>query len=126
MPHIDALFEMCKKKEVAAAYPRLCALLLMYKHLPKVGVVYLRTTAYRTPVQKWLEGTPGLTGEDKRVIMQKLMKAVGEAVAELKKELGGVASAINLRRAILRQLLEELRKLVPHLMIYLVFWLLRP
>ncbi len=110
MPHIDALFEACRKKEVAAARPRLCALLLMYKYLPRVGVVYLRTTAYRTPVQKWLEDMPGLTGEDKRIIMQKLMKAVGEVVAELKKEVGGVASAVNLRRAVLRQLLEELRK----------------
>jgi len=111
VPHIDVLFEACKKREVAAARPRLCALLLMYKHLPKGGVVYLRTTAYRTPVQKWLEGISGLTGEDKRVLTQKLMKAVGEAVAELKKEVGGVASAVNLRRAILRRLLEELRKL---------------
>ncbi len=110
MPHIDALFEICKKKEVAAARPRLCAILLMYKYLPRVGVVYLRTTAYRTPVQKWLEDMPGLTGEDKRIIMQKLMKAVGEVVAELKKEVGGVASAVNLRRAVLRRLLEELRK----------------
>ena len=112
MSHIiDVLFEACKKREVAAARPRLCALLLMYKHLPRGGVVYLRTTAYRTPVQKWLEDMNGLTGEDKRGLMQKLMKAVGEAVAELKRELGGVASAANLRRAILRRLLEELRKL---------------
>jgi hypothetical protein len=43
--------------------------------------------------------------------MQKFMKAVGEAVAELKREVGGVASAENLRRALLRRLLEELRKL---------------
>ncbi len=110
MPHIDVLFEACRKKEVALARPRLCALLLMYKYLPRVGVVYLRTSAYRTPVQKWLEDMPGLTGEDKRAIMQKLMKAVGEVVAELKKEVGGVASAVNLRRAVLRRLLEELRK----------------
>jgi hypothetical protein len=108
--HVDALLETCRKKEVALARPRLCALLLMYKHLPKVGVVYLRTTAYRTPVQKWLEDMPGLTGEDKRAIMQKFMKSIGEIVAELKKEVGSVASAVNLRRAILRHLLEELRK----------------
>ncbi len=110
MPHIDALLETCRKKEVALVRPRLCALLLMYKYLPKLGVVYLRTSAYRTPVQKWLEDMPGLTGEDKRVIMQKLMKAVGEVVSELKKEVGGVASAVNLRRAVFRRLLEELRK----------------
>ena len=111
MPHVDALFEACRKREAAAAHPRLCALLLMHRHLPKVGVVYLRTTAYRTLVQKWLGDMPGLTGEDKRVIMQKLMKAVGEAVAELKREVGGVAAAETLRRAVLRKLLEELRKL---------------
>jgi hypothetical protein len=105
------LFETCKKKEVMATRPRLCAILLIYKHLPKVGVVYLRTTAYRTSVQKWLEDVPGLTGDDKRVLMQKLMKSIGEVVAELKKKVGGVASAINLRRAVLRLLLEELRKL---------------
>jgi hypothetical protein len=108
--HIVVLLEACKKKEVAAARPRLCALLLMYKHLPRVGVVYLRTSAYRTLVQKWLDDMPGLTGEDKRVIMQKLMKAVGEAAAELKKKVGGVAPTITLRRAVLRLLLEELRK----------------
>jgi len=111
VPHIDALFEACRKKEVVAARPRLCALLLMYKHLPKTGVVYLRTTAYRTSVQKWLEGMSGLTGEDKRAAMQKLMKAIGEVVAELKKEVGGMAPITALRRAIHRQLLEELRKL---------------
>jgi hypothetical protein len=110
VPHIDALLETCKKKEVALARPHLCALLLMYKYLPKLGVVYLRTSAYRTPVQKWLEDMPGLTGEDKRVIMQKLMKAIGEVVSELKKEVGGVASAVNLRRAVFRRLLEELKK----------------
>jgi hypothetical protein len=59
VPHVDVLLELCRKKEVMAARPRLCALLLMHKHLPKVGVVYLRTTAYRTSVQRWLEGVPG-------------------------------------------------------------------
>ena len=110
MPHIDVLFETCRKKEVIAANPRLCALLLMHRYLPKIGVVYLRTTAYRTPVQKWLEDIPGLTGNDKRVLMQKLMKAIGEVVAELKREVGGVASAANLRRAVHHKLLEELRR----------------
>ena len=41
MPRIDALFEACRKREVVAAHPRLCALLLMYKHVPKTGVVYV-------------------------------------------------------------------------------------
>ncbi len=96
---------------MAEAHLRLCALLLMYSHTPRRGVVYLRPTAYRVPVQRLLDDITGLTGEDKRVLMQKFMKAVGEAVAELKREVGGVASAENLRRALLRRLLEELRKL---------------
>jgi len=69
---------------VAEAHRRLCALLLMYRHLPGRGAVYLRPTAYRVPVQRLLRDIAGLTGEDKRVLMQKLMKAVGEAVAELR------------------------------------------
>ena len=96
---------------MAVAHLRLCALLLMYSSVPGRGVVYLRTTAYRVPVQRLLEDMAGLTGEDKRVLMQKFMKAVGEVVSELKREVGGVASAENLRRALLRRLLEELRKL---------------
>ena len=111
MPLIDSLLRECKKREVAEARLRLCALLLMYSSVPGRGVVYLRTTAYRVPVQRLLDDMAGLTGEDKRGLMQKFMKAVGEAVAELKKELGGVASAENLRRALLKRLLEELRKL---------------
>jgi hypothetical protein len=111
MPLVESLLGECKRREVAEARLRLCALLLMYSSVPRVGVVYLRTTAYRVPVQRLLEDMAGLTGRDKRGLMQKFMKAVGEAVAELKKELGGVASAENLRRALLRRLLEELRKL---------------
>jgi len=111
MPLIESLFRECRRREVAVARLRLCALLLMYSSVPGRGVVYLRTTAYRVPVQKLLEDMAGLTGEDKRVLMQKFMKAVGEVVAELKREVGGVASAENLRRALLRRLLEELRKL---------------
>jgi len=111
MSLIESLFRECRRREVAVARLRLCALLLMYSSVPGRGVVYLRTTAYRVPVQKLLEDMAGLTGEDKRVLMQKFMKAVGEVVAELKREVGGVASAENLRRALLRRLLEELRKL---------------
>jgi hypothetical protein len=111
MPLIESLPRECRRREVAEAHLRLCALLLMYSSVPGRGVVYLRTTAYRVPVQRLLDDMAGLTGEDKRGLMQKFMKAVGEVVAELKKELGGVASAENLRRALLRRLLEELRKL---------------
>jgi len=111
MPLIESLLEECKRREVAEAHLSLCALLLMYISVPRRGVAYLRTTAYRVPVQRLLEDMAGLTGEDKRVLMQRFMKAVGEAVAELKREMGGVASAENLRRALLRRLLEELRKL---------------
>ncbi|KUO83325.1 MAG: hypothetical protein AT707_02970 [Pyrobaculum sp. JCHS_4] len=81
---IDSLLEACRRREVAEAHRRLCALLLMYRHLPGRGAVYLRPTAYRVPVQRLLRDIAGLTGEDKRVLMQKLMKAVGEAVAELR------------------------------------------
>ncbi len=111
MQLIESLLRECKRRRVAEAHLRLCALLLMYSHMPRRGVVYLRPTAYRVPVQKLLDDITGLTGEDKRVLMQKFMKAVGEVVAELKREVGGVASAENLRRALLRRLLEELRKL---------------
>ncbi len=111
MPLLDSLLGECRRREVAEAHLRLCALLLMYSSVPGRGVVYLRTTAYRVPVQRLLENMAGLTGEDERVLMQKFMKAVGETVAELKREVGGVASAENLRRALLRRLLEELRKL---------------
>jgi hypothetical protein len=111
MPLIESLLGECKRREVAEAHLRLCTLLLMYKSLPGRGAVYLRPTAYRVPVQRLLDDMAGLTGGDKRDLMQKFMKAVGEAVAELKKELGGVASAENLRRALLWRLLEELRKL---------------
>jgi hypothetical protein len=111
MSLIESLLGECRRREVAEAHLRLCALLLMYSSVPGRGVMYLRTTAYRVPVQKLLDDMAGLTGEDKRVLMQKFMKAVGEAVAELKREVGGVASAENLRRALLRRLLEELRKL---------------
>ena len=111
MPLVDSFLDACRRRETAEAHLRLCALLLMYSSVPGRGVVYLRTTAYRVPVQKLLEDMAGLTGWDKRDLIQKFMKAVGEAVAELKKELGGVASAENLRRALLRRLLEELRKL---------------
>jgi hypothetical protein len=111
MPHVAVLLEVCRKKEVMMTRPRLCALLLMYSQTPRVGAVYLRATAYRTSVQKWLEDVPGLTGDDKRVLMQKLMKSVGDVVAELKREVGSVASAANFRKAILRHLLEELEKL---------------
>ena len=111
MQLIESLLGECKRREVAEAHLRLCALFLMYSSVPRRGVVYLRPTAYRVPVQKLLDDITGLTGEDKRVLMQKFMKAVGEAVAELKREVGGVASAENLRRALLRRLLEELRKL---------------
>jgi hypothetical protein len=111
MSLIESLLRECRRRDVAEARLRLCALLLMYSSVPGRGVVYLRTTAYRVPVQRLLDDIIGLTGEDKRVFMQKFMKAVGEVVAELKKEVGGVASAENLRRALLRRLLEELRKL---------------
>ena len=111
MPLIESLLGECRRREGAEAHLRLCALLLMYKSLPGRGAVYLRPTAYRVPVQRLLDKMAGLTGEDKRDLMQKFMKAVGDAVAELKKELGGVASVENLRRALLRSLLEELRKL---------------
>jgi hypothetical protein len=111
MPLVDSFLEACRRREVAEAHLRLCALLLMYSHVPGRGVAYLRTTAYRVPVQRLLENMAGLTGKDKRGLMQKFMKAVGEVVAELKREVGGVASAENLRRALLRRLLEELRKL---------------
>lgn len=108
---IDSLLEACRRREVAEAHRRLCALLLMYRNLPGRGAVYLRPTAYRVPVQRLLRDIAGLTGEDKRVLMQKLMRAVGEAVAELRREVGGAPSAENLRRALLRRLLEELRRL---------------
>jgi hypothetical protein len=62
MPLIESLLGECRRREVAEAHLRLCALLLMYSSVPGRGVVYLRTTAYRVPVQKLLDDMAGLTG----------------------------------------------------------------
>ncbi len=63
MSPIESLLVECKRREVAEAHLRLCALLLMYKSLPRRGVVYLRPTAYRVSVQKFMKAVAGLKRE---------------------------------------------------------------